>query len=93
MNETTAAAPVRLTRADGSPIRVLVVDDTPAALGVVCDALRQQGVRVLSAGVDEVPAVYKDIMVVMGQQTDLVETIARFDPKIVKMADDGKSED
>ena len=55
--------------------------------------LRQQGVRVLSAGVDEVPAVYKDIMVVMGQQTDLVETIARFDPKIVKMADDGKSED
>ena len=28
---------------------VLVVDDTPAALGVVCDALRQQGVRVLLA--------------------------------------------
>jgi len=26
---------------------VLVVDDTPAALGVVCDALRQEGVRVL----------------------------------------------
>lgn len=28
---------------------ILVVDDTPAALGVVCDALRQQGVRVLLA--------------------------------------------
>ncbi|WP_414664489.1 response regulator [Horticoccus sp. 23ND18S-11] len=32
-----------------SPPTVLVVDDTPAALGVVCDALRQQGVRVLLA--------------------------------------------
>lgn len=31
------------------PPTVLVVDDTPAALGVVCDALRQQGVRVLLA--------------------------------------------
>jgi len=28
---------------------LLVVDDTPANLGVVCDALRQQGVRVLLA--------------------------------------------
>lgn len=28
---------------------LLVVDDTPAGLGVVCDALRQQGVRVLLA--------------------------------------------
>ncbi|MBL9202265.1 MAG: response regulator [Opitutaceae bacterium] len=28
---------------------VLVVDDTPASLGVVCDALRRQGVRVLLA--------------------------------------------
>lgn len=28
---------------------VLVVDDTPASLGVVCDALRQEGVRVLLA--------------------------------------------
>jgi len=28
---------------------LLVVDDTPASLGVVCDALRQQGVRVLLA--------------------------------------------
>lgn len=28
---------------------VLVVDDTPAALGVVCDALRREGVRVLLA--------------------------------------------
>ncbi len=31
------------------PPTLLVVDDTPANLGVVCDALRQQGVRVLLA--------------------------------------------
>jgi tRNA-splicing ligase RtcB len=28
----------------------------------------------------------------MEQQQDLVEIVARFDPKIVKMSDDGKSE-
>lgn len=32
-----------------TPPTLLVVDDTPAGLGVVCDALRQQGVRVLLA--------------------------------------------
>jgi DNA-binding response OmpR family regulator/DNA-binding CsgD family transcriptional regulator len=31
------------------PPAILVVDDTPAALGVVCDALRREGVRVLLA--------------------------------------------
>jgi tRNA-splicing ligase RtcB len=51
--------------------------------------LRQQGVIVLSAGADEVPGVYKDIREVMRQQTDLVETVARFDPRIVKMCGDG----
>lgn len=51
--------------------------------------LRKQGVRVLSAGADEVPGVYKDIHEVMAQQQDLVEPIAQFDPKIVKMCGDG----
>jgi DNA-binding NarL/FixJ family response regulator len=32
-----------------TPPTLLVVDDTPASLGVVCDALRAQGVRVLLA--------------------------------------------
>ncbi len=32
-----------------TPPTLLVVDDTPAGLGVVCDALRQEGVRVLLA--------------------------------------------
>ncbi|MEO2034292.1 MAG: RtcB family protein [Planctomycetaceae bacterium] len=51
--------------------------------------LQRQGVHVLSAGVDEVPGAYKDIETVMQQQSDLVETIGRFDPRIVKMCDDG----
>jgi tRNA-splicing ligase RtcB len=44
------------------------------------------GVSVISAGLDEVPMVYKDIFSVMSAQADLVEVTARFDPKIVKMA-------
>jgi tRNA-splicing ligase RtcB len=55
--------------------------------------LEVKGVRVLSAGADEVPYVYKNILDVMREQQDLVETVARFDPRIVKMSDDGKSED
>lgn len=55
--------------------------------------LLAQGVHILSAGADEVPGVYKDIHQVMSEQQDLVEIVARFDPKIVKMSDDGKSED
>lgn len=55
--------------------------------------LEAKGVRVLSAGADEVPYVYKNIVEVMQAQQDLVETVARFDPRIVKMSDDGKSED
>ena len=56
--------------------------------------LEKKGVRVLSAGADEVPGVYKDIEAVMREQADLVEIVGRFDPKIVKMCDDGsKAED
>jgi tRNA-splicing ligase RtcB len=55
--------------------------------------IRRRGVRLLSAGIDEVPGVYKDIRKVMAQQSDLVDVIARFDPKVVKMSDDGKAED
>jgi len=51
--------------------------------------LEKKGVRILSAGSDEVPGVYKNIEDVMRAQTDLVDVVARFDPKIVKMCDDG----
>ncbi len=50
--------------------------------------LIEKGIRVVSAGADEAPGVYKDIHQVMAAQADLVEIIARFDPKIVKMCDD-----
>ncbi|CAN5498600.1 RtcB family protein [soil metagenome] len=49
--------------------------------------LEEAGVQLLSAGIDENPHAYKDIHVVMSQQSDLVDVLARFDPKIVKMAD------
>ncbi len=55
----------------------------------VREDLAQRGVRVLSAGADEVPSVYKDITQVMDHQKDLVEIVARFDPRIVKMCGDG----
>ena len=51
--------------------------------------LEQRGIHVLSAGSDEVPGVYKDIHQVMAAQEDLVEVIATFSPKIVKMCGDG----
>lgn len=52
--------------------------------------LDSAGVRLLSAGLDEVPMAYKDIDEVMRAQVDLVEPIARFDPKLVKMAPSGE---
>ena len=56
--------------------------------------LEKRGIRILSAGADEVPGVYKNIEQVMAQQADLVEMVARFDPRIVKMCGDGsKAED
>lgn len=56
--------------------------------------LADRGVSVLSAGIDEVPQAYKDIHDVMAAQADLVDTIGRFQPRIVKMAPDGeKAED
>jgi len=52
--------------------------------------LAHSGVTLLSAGLDEAPGVYKNIHQVMAAQSDLVEIIARFDPKIVKMAPPGE---
>lgn len=52
--------------------------------------LKERGVTLLSAGIDEAPMVYKDIEQVMREQDDLVETLGRFDPRIVKMAPEGE---
>jgi tRNA-splicing ligase RtcB len=52
--------------------------------------LDEAGVRLLSAGIDENPLVYKDINAVIAAQIDLVDVVARFTPRIVRMADAGE---
>jgi tRNA-splicing ligase RtcB len=52
--------------------------------------LRERKVELISAGLDEAPMAYKDIEEVMAAQSDLVEKLARFEPRIVKMAPGGE---
>jgi tRNA-splicing ligase RtcB len=52
--------------------------------------LEERRVQLLSGGIDEVPHAYKDIHEVMAAQADLVETLGRFDPRLVKMAPEGE---
>lgn len=52
--------------------------------------LRERKVKLLSAGLDEVPMVYKNIDEVMAAQSDLVQPIAKFRPRLVKMAPAGE---
>ena len=53
--------------------------------------LEDRGVTLLSAGLDEVPMAYKNIDTVMAAQAGLVEAVARFDPRLVKMAPAGEA--
>ncbi|MDV6168446.1 RtcB family protein [Flavobacterium sp. DG1-102-2] len=55
--------------------------------------LKDHGVSLIGAGRDEAPMAYKDIDAVMASQTDLVDVVAKFTPKLVRMADDGSRED
>ncbi len=55
--------------------------------------LKQHDVMLIGAGLDEAPMAYKDINNVMAAQTELVDVVAKFTPKIVQMADDGSRED
>ena len=52
--------------------------------------LKKAGVTLLSSGLDEVPGVYKDIHEVMAAQNDLVDVLATFHPRLVKMAPPGR---
>ncbi len=52
--------------------------------------LKEQKVHVITAGIDEIPLVYKDIHKVMKEQEDLVIPLAVFHPRIVKMAPAGE---
>lgn len=57
------------------------------------DMLADRGITLLGAGMDEAPMAYKDIHTVMASQEELVDVVAKFSPKIVRMADDGSRED
>jgi tRNA-splicing ligase RtcB len=50
--------------------------------------LRERGVTLLGGGLDESPQAYKPINEVIAAQSDLVEIVGRFTPKIVRMADE-----
>jgi tRNA-splicing ligase RtcB len=52
--------------------------------------LKQQGITLISAGLDEVPMAYKNIRDVMAAQKDLVTVLGEFMPKLVKMAPSGE---
>jgi tRNA-splicing ligase RtcB len=52
--------------------------------------LRERGVTLISAGLDEVPMAYKNIQEVMAAQRDLVTVLGEFMPKLVKMAPAGE---
>lgn len=52
--------------------------------------LRERGVTLISAGLDEVPMAYKNIREVMAAQSDLVTVLGQFDPRLVKMAPSGE---
>jgi tRNA-splicing ligase RtcB len=52
--------------------------------------LKKQGVELISGGLDEVPWAYKNINEVMAAQLDLARPVARFMPRLVKMAPAGE---
>jgi tRNA-splicing ligase RtcB len=49
--------------------------------------LRENGVVLIGGDLDEAPMAYKDIEKVMAFQDDLVTVLAKFTPKIVRMAE------
>ena len=52
--------------------------------------LQKKEITLISAGLDEIPMAYKNIEAVMDQQKGLVEIVAKFEPKLVKMAPPGR---
>src|SRR3984957_2776151 len=52
--------------------------------------LKQQGVTLISAGLDEVPMAYKNIREVIAAQKDLVTVLGEFMARLVKMTPSGE---
>jgi tRNA-splicing ligase RtcB len=57
------------------------------------EILKEHNVTLIGAGLDEAPMAYKNIETVMNSQKELVDVVAKFTPKMVRMADDGSRED
>jgi tRNA-splicing ligase RtcB len=49
--------------------------------------LLEKRITLMGSDMDEAPMAYKDINAVMAAQDDLVEVLAKFEPRIVRMAD------
>ena len=47
--------------------------------------IKQAGVTLIGSGLDEAPQAYKNIHEVMARQTDLVDVLGSFTPKVVRM--------
>lgn len=54
--------------------------------------LGEHGIELIGGDLDEAPMVYKDINDVIAAQTNLVKVLAKFTPKIVRMADANRKE-
>ena len=55
--------------------------------------LAEYGVELMGGGLDEAPMAYKDIKQVMQHQRDLVDILAVFQPRLVRMDDSGSGLD
>ncbi len=55
--------------------------------------LNDHGVTLIGTGLDEAAMAYKNIETVMAAQRELVDIVARFTPKMVRMAEDRSRED
>ena len=55
--------------------------------------LKEHGVILIREGKDEAPMAYKNIHTVMASQSELVDIVATFKPKMFRMANDGSRED
>lgn len=58
--------------------------------GQVNQFLKDAGVELIGSGLDEAPMAYKDIHQVMNAQSELVEVLGSFMPKIVRMCGDDR---
>ena len=50
--------------------------------------IKKAGVTLIGSGLDEAPQVYKNIHEVMAKQTDLIDVLGTFEPKVVRMCGD-----